>query len=254
MDHKFMRYRQLNALNHNGERKITVRMITVFAAVLLSLHGCTGRQPDRGGEKQEVPTQRTKIGENVPGKGLGDGGKTIEPSKAAAVISLTEGELKSLAPKDNIPLDNLSFKATFDNVEIGPEPLEFKNGKAIVKLEQLPAERAADLTLQILAGDKPKLEAKVENVVLPADSISTVDVNLKLVGDSGGGATGSKTDTATNTGTGTDTNTGTGTGSGTRTGTGINTSTGAGTGTSSLSIWDGKSDQGNKKWKIINAN
>ena len=115
----------------------------------------------------------------------------------------------------------------------------------------MPANQLGDLKFEILADDKTKLSAVVSDVILPAEKVSAVDVTLAPVTNNGAsttvtGGSGAGTSTSTNTSTGTSSGTGTATGTGNSPGGSSGTGTSVGT-----SLWDGKSDKGNKLWKIV---
>ncbi len=220
---------------------------TLLVAMSLT-YGCTSRKAEDR-KVPDLPPRREGLGNKGPG-GPGGNGKDVTTEEASAVIAISEEDLKKAAPKANLSLDDLQYKVTYQDTVIGPAPLNFKNGKAVVTLNDLPANQIGDLKFEILKDDKPQLSAVVPDVILPAEKVSAVDVSLAPA--SGNGAPGTATGTATGTGSGSSPGTGAGVGSGTSTGTGVTPGSGIGTGTSvGPSLWDGKSDKGNKLWKIV---
>ena len=225
---------------------------TALLLALVFAHGCTGRKV----EDRKVPDLSPRQ-EPIDDKGSGSQGgrgSVVDTEEASAVIAISEEELKKAAPKEKLDLSSLEYKVTYQDTVIGPAPLNFKNGKAIITLNELPANQIGDLKFEVIADDKTKLAATVPDVILPPQQVSAVDVTLAPATDNGGGTTGSGgsgTATGTSTGSKTGTATGTSTGAGTSTGTGVNPGARPGTGTSvAPSLWDGKSDKGNKLWKI----
>jgi hypothetical protein len=203
-----------------------------LAALSLSL-GCQGRKTEENTGRPETPPPSQKsddLGNNKKD------GKIFEVKEASAVLAFTEDEIKKAVPQENLTLAKLEYKVTYGDVIIGPEPLSFKNGKAIVKIDDLPANKSGEFKLEILSGDKPKLEAKMSNIVLPSDKISTVEVTLKAVAEPGSGAPGGTAPGGTAPG-----------------GTAPGGTVPGGAGSAGPSAWDGKSDKGNKTWKIIPA-
>jgi hypothetical protein len=223
---------------------------TLLIAVSL-IYGCTSRKAEER-KVPDLPPKREGLGNKGPG-GPGGSGQDVTTEEASAVIAISEDDLKKAAPKDNLSLDDLQYKVTYQDTVIGPAPLNFKNGKAVVTLNDLPANQIGDFKFEIFKDDKPQLSAVVPDVILPAEKVSAVDVSLAPA--SGNGAPGAAVGPGTATGTVTSPGGGgggTGTASGTSTATGVTPGSGIGTGTGvAPSLWDGKSDKGNNVWKII---
>lgn len=231
--------------------KKILKKSTVVLVALTVATGCTGRKPEEQ-KAPEIPPKREPLADKDTDRSR-DQDKSAAVEEASAVIAISEDEVKKAAPKESLNLKDLQYKVTYQDTVIGPEPLEFKNGKAVITLTELPANQIGDLKLEILSDDKTKISAVVSDVILPAEKVSTVDVDLAPTKDDTGGTTvtggaGAGPNTATNTSTSTSTGTSTGSGTGTSTTTGNSTATGTGVSTSQ---WDGKSDKGNKQWTIV---
>lgn len=212
------------------------------------VYGCTSRKAEDR-KVPDLPPKREGLGDKGPSV-PGANGKDVTTEEASAVVAISEEDLKKAAPKDNLSLDNLQYKVTYQDTVIGPAPLNFKNGKALVTLNDLPANQIGDFKFEILKDDKPQLAAVVSDVILPAEKVSAVEVSLAPAAGNGapGTAVGPSTGTATSPPPGPGAGAGgNGTAPGTSTATGVTPGSGPGVGPAQ---WDGKSDKGNKIWKI----
>lgn len=211
----------------------------VMLSILCGTLACMGRSP----ENQKAP-EKNPSGPSAGGRGGATPPGGFETQSASATITITESDLKKAAPKDNLNLTNLKYKVTYQDVVVASGEMTFKAGKAEISMTGLPANQPAELKLEILQADKPKLTAEVSSVTLPPAKVTPVEVTLTPVdsASAGGGGAGSQT----NTGTSTTTSANTGTSTASSPGAGGNpVPTGA------SSTWDGKSDRGTKQWKIV---
>lgn len=209
----------------------------VLLSILLGTLACIGRKP----ENQKVP-EKNPSGPSTGGRGGTTPPGSFETQTAAATITITESDLKKAAPKDNLNLTNLQYKVTYQDVIVASGDMTFKDGKADISLTGLPANQPAELKLEILQADKPKLTAEVSSVTLPPAIVTPVEVTLTPVDSTSAGGSGAGSQAKT--GTTTSVNPGTSTPS-TPGAVGDPTPSGA------SASWDGKSDRGNKQWKIV---
>lgn len=214
-----------------------MKVSNTFAALVsmsLSMTACTGRSP-RSVEIQNQPKPAAaQPVTREPGTPPTITPTTTKPDangNVAADVVLTKQYLS--AKIANLNLDNLTYKFKFLTVEKSEKITFDAQDKASLTIPGLPVDKPGTVSLEVLEGTVVKLRGTLDNVTLKAGVANKLPLELNPVDNGGGNNGGDTTDLTLEVSLG------------------KNNPTPPTPPTDPIAAWDGKSNQGNSRWKII---
>lgn len=230
--------------------KRSTRLVAVVAAGL-SLAACTGRSPRSVQIEPQPARSQPGVDDGTAGRRPPGPGDVTNPGSGDTPISvnvdLTKQYLTSKVA--NLDLNNLTYKFAYLTKTQSDKILFDAAGKATLTFASLPANQAGTVSLEILEGTTVKLRGTADNVTLKVGQANKIPLELKPVdaggSGGGGGGGGTTTDLVLEVSLGT---------SGGGQPTPAPTSGPSPAPSDPIASWDGLSNQGNSRWKIVPVN
>lgn len=226
--------------------------IVLLMTASLALSACTSRSPRPVQVEPQPITKDSSKNPDIVGPG-----DAVDPNAETVSASTEVRQADLVAANANIDLNNLKYKFSY-LTKAQEDKITFDTaGKATITFRDLPAGTAGTVSLEILEGATVKFRGTAENVTLTAGQANSLKIELKAVDGGGGSNPGGGNNTTDLT---------------------LEVTLG-GTGGSNpnnpppsnpnnpnnpppppsnpnlpddpVANWDGKSNQGNAKWKIV---